>query len=52
MSGGVIAEGSPAWHAIGWQKAGVEGILRDIDADPGSRGGVVLCLHGLSSSSS
>src|SRR5262249_53894227 len=47
MSRAVVGEDLRAGLALGWQEAGIEGILTDVDADPGGRGGVVLAVHGV-----
>jgi hypothetical protein len=47
MPPGVVGGRSGSRLAIGWQEAGVEGILTDVDADPGGRGGMVVRVHGV-----
>ena len=50
---GVVGEGRNAGLAAGgWQQAGIEGMLADVDADPGGRGGAVGADSGVVSSTS
>jgi len=47
VAGGVVVVGAAARPAVRWQEASIEGILTDVDADPGGRGGVFVVGYGV-----
>lgn len=47
MPRAVVVKDLEVGLAVSWQEAGIEGMLTDVDADPGGRDGMVVVVPGV-----